>query len=354
MRLVSPLLKRVIYPGISRSGYLRRRSTAGPVVLTYHGVLPASYRSLDSVIDANPVSISDFRQQIRFLNAHYHVISPCEFRAWCDGGHTLPDRSVLLSCDDGLRSCMDCMLPVLVEGKLSCLFFITGASLRSDSPMLWHELLYLAFAGAALPLRIRVDNPLFELSVNKRKQIAGAYWQTLVRLSQMPEEERESAICDIWLQLKFNHQGIVEDSGNRARFQVMNASELVQLAHAGMELGAHTSSHLVLAHMPEQSAIKEILENRAALQQLTGQSIWALAYPYGTAASATSREYQMAREAGFSCAFTNRAENSNSKFAMPRVHITRDMRISEFEAHVSGFHHSLQSIASRRTGAACI
>ena len=40
MSLISPLLKRVVYPGLAKVGYLRRRNGVGPAVVTYHGVLP--------------------------------------------------------------------------------------------------------------------------------------------------------------------------------------------------------------------------------------------------------------------------------------------------------------------------
>lgn len=352
MRLISPLLKRVIYPGLARSGYLRRRKAAGPVVLTYHGILPPPYRSLDPGLDANLVSPGAFREQLRFLKTNYNVVSPHEFRDWCEGGPGLPDRAVLLTCDDGLRSCLEYMLPVLLDEKLSCLFFITGASLQSDSAMLWHELLYLAFVRSSRPFQVRIANPLFEVSVERRSEIGKAYWHALLYLSQISEAERENALRVMWSQLKFSERVIAEDTGSRSRFQVMNRSDLRTLTSSGMEVGSHTSSHLALSAMGEQSVLTEIRENRAALKQLTGQSIWSLAYPFGTPAAARPREYRLARHAGFSCAFTNSAGNFNSKFALPRVHITRDMHISEFEAHLSGFHHSLQSLASRRVGAA--
>ena len=36
---------------------------------------------------------------------------------------------MLLTCDDGLQNTLTDMLPVLQELGLSCLFFVTGASL---------------------------------------------------------------------------------------------------------------------------------------------------------------------------------------------------------------------------------
>jgi hypothetical protein len=38
-------------------------------------------------------------------------------------------------------------------------------------------------------------------------------------------------------------------------------------------------------------------------------------------------------------------------YALPRVHVTWDMSLAEFDAHVSGFHAWLQRRAGRRSAA---
>jgi hypothetical protein len=72
---------------------------------------------------------------------------------------------------------------------------------------------------------------------------------------------------------------------------------------------------------------------------------WALAYPYGTPDTVSSREYSLAKTAGYCCAFMNLGGNflrSTNRFAIPRINITGNMTLGEFEAHASGFHQKLQ------------
>src|SRR5437879_11125064 len=48
MRFVSPVLKRVVYPALSRIGYLHRHARRAPLtVVTYHGVLSFGYPVTD-------------------------------------------------------------------------------------------------------------------------------------------------------------------------------------------------------------------------------------------------------------------------------------------------------------------
>jgi peptidoglycan/xylan/chitin deacetylase (PgdA/CDA1 family) len=123
-------------------------------------------------------------------------------------------------------------------------------------------------------------------------------------------------------------------------------TELQHLSESGMSIGAHTQTHPMLSRLPEELAWREISSNKEDLEKSLGKPVWALAYPFGAADSVTSREEEMAERAGFTCAFLNcggRGNERNSLFALPRVHITSDMRLSEFEAHISGLYQSLRS-----------
>jgi peptidoglycan/xylan/chitin deacetylase (PgdA/CDA1 family) len=348
MRLVSPLLKRVVYPSLSRCGYLRRAAHPGIAVVTYHGVLPAGYHVTDPTLDGNLVSSTVLRRQLSFLKRRYHVLRPEEFLLWCEGTKELPPHSVLLTCDDGLKNTLTEMLPVLQELDLECLFFITGASFSEAPQMLWYERLYLMFLSA--PESIAVD--LEEIGIHRRargRQQKHALWWELVReLSAFDFTVRcelleclrsQLGIADDW------DAALRSDPARRSRFCMLDVEELRQLAAAGMSIGAHTLSHPVLSLAPPELAWKEISDSRKCLEQLLGIPIPTLAYPFGDPSSVSPREFEMAARAGFTCAFVNAGGGLGAEtplFAFPRIHVTATMGLSEFEAHVSGFYRTLR------------
>ena len=105
-------------------------------MVTYHGVLPEGYEPVDPAFDGNLIRADVLRRQLRLLKAHYNVISPEDALAWREGRRELPPKAVLLTCDDGLLNCLTDMLPVLQQEKVSCLFFVTGASTEESRTML--------------------------------------------------------------------------------------------------------------------------------------------------------------------------------------------------------------------------
>ena len=349
MRLVSPFLKHVVYPGLSRAGYLRCAAGGGPAVLTYHGVLPVGYKIVDPCLDGNLLSADSFRRQMRFIRKQHNAISPKEFLLWCEGGHELPPCSVLLTCDDGLRSSLFEMVPILREFDLECLFFVTGASLNPTPTMLWYEELYLMFLAAPESFTLELLEIGLQVEV-KQQGKRSSWWELVMKLSQYDLNRRRTLLARIRMQLGFSVHWDAEyrdDAVLSRRFWMLSLAELHQLREAGMSIGAHTLSHPMLSQSSDDVAWNEISECKRNLELALEQEMWALAYPFGNSSSVTSRELEMAKRAGFKAAFLNAGGDFGAqtpKFALPRVHITADMSLAEFEAHISGFHRSLQEL----------
>jgi peptidoglycan/xylan/chitin deacetylase (PgdA/CDA1 family) len=353
--VVSPILKRVVYPWLANSGYLRRRADGGAFcVLTYHGVLPAGYEVGDPQQDGSLVTPENLRGQLRLLKECYHVVSPNEVHDWVVDGKELPERAVLLTCDDGLRNALTDMVPILREEGLSCLFFVLGASALENSRMLWYEELYLLLLAAPVG-SYSFDALEMSVVLGDRAQRRSAWWNLLKKLSQCDQAARacfiETSQTEFGLPDQWNEECAANEA-QRRRFGLLNGNELRQLVDQGMSIGSHTLNHPILSQQPSELAWAEISESRDLLEKAVGKSIWALAYPFGDPASVTPREMQMAEQAGFQCAFMNIGGGfgaSLPRFALPRVHVTADMSLSEFEAHVSGFHRDFRSRLSGDT-----
>ena len=325
-----------------------RRVRAGEVcVVTYHGVLPEGWTAAASPIEGTLVSRDRFRQHLRLLKSRYQLITPESFHSWLAGG-SLPNRAVLLTCDDGLRNVLTDMAPILEDEGARCLFFVTGASLEEAAQCLWYEELHrmLQYASGAAVL---------EAGGKKQRKDSltppqlDAVWRKMVEeLSVLSGEERNQ----ILLVLR-REWGLPEDwrasEGERAsrRYRLLTLPELRQLAARGMTIGAHSWSHPLLAKMSAELAEREIRECKQRMEERLGQEIWALAYPFGNPESAGLREMAMAERAGYACAFFNHggglSRRTSPRFGLPRAHVSAEMGLAEFEAHLSGYHHALQT-----------
>ena len=347
MRIVSPFLKKVVYPSLSKSGLFRRLPATGLAVVTYHGVIPDGYRIVDASLDGNLITAEVLRKQLRFLKTHYNVISPAEAMAALRGEGSFPPRSVLITCDDGLLNCLTDMLPVLAQERVSCLFFVTGASTGQSRKMLWYEDLYLLYLQASEGSHeLSCDGVLISADLSSPERRRGSWWNAVKLLSGVDSEIRDSLLSSAHRQLGVGPVDLGDTSSpNCRRFGLLTATEVRELVSAGMEIGAHTLSHPMLSQAPRNSAYFEIAESRSRLDATFGVPIWAFAYPFGDAQSVTPEVVAIPREVGFAAAFLNFGGGLGvplPRYALPRVHVTSAMSLSELDAHVSGFYALLQ------------
>lgn len=355
MRFVSPFLKNVVYPMLSAAGYLRRHALGPLCILTYHGVRPSGYVSTDRLLDGGLVSPENFRAQLRLLKTHYHVISPEVFRACLREGKSFPQLSILLTCDDGLQNVLSDMLPILQQEGLCCLFFVTGASAGDIPGMLWYEELYLLLKSAP-PGPISIDEAGMEAICERDSERRKFWWQLVADLSGRDEQARDRLLCGF--RTKLSGKENLEEKLRRneptfRRFFLLTAADLRKLSVEGMTIGAHTLHHPLLAKVPDVCVETEISDSRALLERVVENEIWAFAYPFGNPGSFSGRETKIA-EKTFTCAFANFGGGFGAelpRFALPRVHVTADMNLGEFEAHVSGVYRRLQAhtMAGART-----
>ena len=348
MRVISPLLKHVVYPGLSRSGYLRRSARGGPAVVTYHGILPPGYEVRDPALDGHLVTAAAFTAQIRLLKSKYNVISPEEFLQWREGELRLSPRAVLLTCDDGLLNTLTDMLPLVQEFRAPFLFFVTGSSLAKMSSMLWYEQVFLWLLAARQKVSFAAHWGACNAQGQEQKR--ALWWEMIRKLSAFDAGARNQILEDMRTQLGISvdlESEYSQNQANRRRFFMLNVAELRQLADAGMTIGAHTLSHPMLSQMPEDVALQEMSQSRAQLQATLGKPVWALAYPFGNADAVSAREPELAKRAGFRCAFmnvedANRNSNEDAWLAFPRIHVSSTTTPAELEAHVSGFYRTVR------------
>lgn len=357
MKLVSPFLKRVVYPSMSAAGLFRGSAGRGLAVVTYHGVVPAGYEAVDLGFDGNLITAEAMRRQLRMLKARYRVVSPDDVLAWRESGRELPPRAVLLTCDDGLLNNLTDMLPVLEQEQVKCLFFVTAAASGGERSMLWYEELFLlllrapegTFEIAHGDSAISVELGAREVSMSESRR--AMWWSAVKRLSQIDAASRNLVLGEMQRRLSSDSwRGFdCENLVSCRRFGLMTAVELRTLASAGMTIGAHTLSHPVLSQMPLDLARAEIGESRERLESVLQARVWAFAYPFGDAQSVTPEVLALPEQADYAAAFLNYGGGLGAEllpYALPRIHVTSEMSVAELEAHVSGFYGRLRRLIS--------
>jgi peptidoglycan/xylan/chitin deacetylase (PgdA/CDA1 family) len=106
----------------------------------------------------------------------------------------------------------------------------------------------------------------------------------------------------------------------------LTRAQIVALAGEGMEIGAHTVSHVDLTRVSPSIADAEVRRSRVALRDLTGQTVDGFAYPAGRY---DARVESIVREDGFRYAVTTNgfvltlSGLTRDPYALPRYRVVR-------------------------------
>jgi peptidoglycan/xylan/chitin deacetylase (PgdA/CDA1 family) len=103
----------------------------------------------------------------------------------------------------------------------------------------------------------------------------------------------------------------------------LNATEVRRLDTAGMDIGAHTRTHVPLAAIPTSELREQIKGSREDLEHILGHPVQWFAYPFGSYDATVIEQVQ---RAGFVLAVTTNggtSESAQAPLTLPRIHIGR-------------------------------
>src|SRR5262249_12669542 len=127
--------------------------------------------------------------------------------------------------------------------------------------------------------------------------------------------------------------------------EMMNWTELREIAARGVELGAHTVNHANLARIPPDQVASELRDCKRAIEDQVGKPVRYFAYPYGVSTRAVRRS--VGQEFELACGTTLRFLGPQADpLDLPRIDAYYTRRPPRFETLMTP--KGEQYIAARR------
>lgn len=279
--------------------------------LIFHRVLPQPDPLFPGEVDA-----AAFDAILGWVKAWFHVLPLDEAIARLADG-SLPARAAALSFDDGYADNHDVALPLLRKHGLPCSFFVATGFI--DGGRMWNDTLIESIRRSVLAtvdLRGLRDAAGADLgqhklgAVDERREML----QGLInRIKYLPPEPRLACV-----------NALADRAEVAPPDDLMMTSDQVRaLRRSGMQIGAHTVHHPILATLQPREAADEIARSRDTLQALLGEKVSLFAYPNGKPGTDYLPEVHPAivRELGFDAAVSTRwaaARRGEDVFQIPR------------------------------------
>jgi peptidoglycan/xylan/chitin deacetylase (PgdA/CDA1 family) len=295
-------------------GALRQlRPSHDVAILRYHAICgPEGYRYASPGICVSPAA---FEQQVRYLAAHYHVMSLPDAVAALREGHPLPPNAVAITFDDGYADNL-AAAQTLSRYGLTGTFYLTAGCLSGEQPFWPSELRALVAQVSDAVLGVEVDGEMLRMPcrTSAERERAVRRLTTIFKSRSIPERER----------LRNTLRRTV--GVGRVRSPMLTWKQAAELARLGMTIGAHTMTHPNLPSAGLADATTEIVTSKQRLEGELGVPVTMFSYPNGGAERYYTAELEKVVEsAGFAAATTSRAgfaSSSSDFYALERVEVS--------------------------------
>ena len=135
------------------------------VALTFHDIAADAAVTAEGSDPFYRIRLSEFETLVSQLRQRgYQTVSSKFFRAWQQHAASLPQRSVMLTFDDGYASHFDAVVPLLVRHRFTGTFFIAVDLVGRPGYMTWEQLRKLVFLGMEIGSHGLSHRPLTEVS----------------------------------------------------------------------------------------------------------------------------------------------------------------------------------------------
>lgn len=248
-------------------GYLSPAgATARLSVIILHRVLPKPDPLFPGEIDARR-----FEEMCVWLKQWLNILPLDEAIGRFKDG-SLPARAGAITFDDGYADNHDIALPILQKLALTATFFVATGFL--DGGRMWNDSVSEGIRFTPLDSLALGDvlGPEFtSVAVATRDQKRTAIQRIIANLKYLPLVQRAALAEKVALTCKSQ---LPQDL-------MMTSAQVLAMQQAGMQIGAHTANHPILAKLDVKSALAEIEQSKFQLENLLGQRVGLFAYPNG-------------------------------------------------------------------------
>lgn len=252
---------------------------------------------------------SRFHEVCGWLSSWFNVLPLDDAVARLKAG-ALPVRAACVTFDDGYADNFHVAVPILQRHSMTATFFIATGFL--DGGRMWNDSIIeavRAFRGNVLDLS---DAGLGAYHLDSNDQRRVAIEALLRQIKYLDPVKRLEAVA------------FVQQTGGSALPDnlMMSSQQVIQLRQSGMQIGAHTCSHPILASLSDGDAVDEIIGSKVALESLLQEPVSLFAYPNGKPSKDYLAKHSlMVRQAGFAAAVSTAPGVSSvatDPFQLPR------------------------------------
>jgi peptidoglycan/xylan/chitin deacetylase (PgdA/CDA1 family) len=237
-------------------------------------------------------------------------------------------RFACFTFDDGYRDNRDFALPVMRAFEAPFTVYVASDFAEGKGRLWWVALERVVAATETIDIAFEDETLRLDTGSTGAKQ--AAFVRLHDKLRALPNDASVTHMMDDLC----TRYGVDQDAISREL--CLSWDELKPFADDPLvTIGAHTITHGNLARQGGATAMHEMTISRSTIEAALQRPVQHFAYPYGDRSAAGTREFALARAAGFKTAVTTRPgmifpENAAHLTALPRISLNGNYQDARF------------------------
>ncbi|WP_439183600.1 polysaccharide deacetylase family protein [Carboxylicivirga taeanensis] len=265
MKSYKSIIRRLltIMAGLLPFKLLRRWAAAELVCVNYHSI--KGWEG-DALLQKQPYrTLEAFEADIAFLKNNFQLVSMDRLVQWKKQGRPLPENSVFITIDDGLKVVHDLMWPVLKKYGVTPALFINPAFVNNEDLHYKRkrDLLLAKCRSDVTKSSLEEKFPCYlNQTVNYKDKLDAITYNDRILLDQLAEKAAISFSAYLAAQPVY-----------------LNQEELQALQNEGWLIGAHSMDHPPYSELHVEGQVQQTLDSLRYVQEHFGGPYRLMAYP---------------------------------------------------------------------------
>jgi len=314
---------------------LLRRKLLEPRVgiLIYHRVSPAKNDWFPP-----PLSPEFFEQEIEYFSHNYEIITLDELAQCLHQKKSFPENAIVITFDDGNKDNYLYAYPILKKYHAPAAIFLSTGSIGTNNPFWWNKVDYTIRNTPLVELTLNGMGTYSLKSIENRSKSA---FSIIEKLSELDEKQKNLLIDNL-----ISISGI-NVPANLSKERILSWNDVQEMSNENISFGAHSVTHPILTRIPLERARWEITQSKKDIEDKTGKTVTAFAYPNGIY---NNDIINIVKEADFNCAVAVNPGNLIGSKTNPYI-LNRICAVDnpdKLKVLLSGLYYDLKTISLKR------
>ena len=321
-------MKRLVRLGLHTAGAItisRRRHARSLRILMYHHF---------------PRNTAGLRKQCEHIRRYYSPVSMAQVAQSLTTDEELPSNAVAVTVDDGYRDFFLYGHPIFHEFGIVPTVYLVSDFLDRKCWLWWNEIQYAIRRSRNRAIDFTIGKHEYRLRIATDAEKARSSEVLIEDLKDLPNQERQGAKARILECLE-----VELPADPPTEWEPLAWKEVRHLSKSGVEFGAHTRTHAILASLRDKTELREQIAGcKRRVEEELGSPVLHFCYPNGRIQDIGAAALEQTRDCGFLTGVTTERgmndPNGADPFMLRRLGVATDVPGDYFAELLAGFRTS--------------